>query len=346
MKKVLLVGFGSIGRRHLKNTRELLPGADIMVYRQYTKNKSDPPEGANSIVYSLEEAIAFRPNAVIISSPAHEHISNALVFLREGAHLFIEKPLSINLMSCNELITAIREKSVFAMVGYVLRFQPIVKFLEKIIREEKIGIVHKAFVEVGQYLPDWRPSSDYRKSVSAQESLGGGVLLELSHEIDYATWFFGFPDEIYCSSERLSGLEIDVEDSATVVMNYRASDKKRVIVNLDFLQRAANMSVRVIGSEGTLQADLIKETATITKKSGEILDLNPPRLTMGNEMYLRQFDFFFSKVFSDYSVRFEESRDCDQYVSIERAAKILELIDISKKSNREGKRLSYAGGRG
>lgn len=339
MKKVLLVGLGSIGRRHLRNTRELLPDSEIMVYRQHTKGDSTPPEGANSIVYTLEEARVFKPDAVIISSPASEHIQNAVTFMEDGAHLFIEKPLSVDSSSCKKLIETSQKSDVFAMVGYVLHFQPIINFLRETIQSGKLGAVKKALVEVGQYLPDWRPDSDYRKGVSAQKSLGGGVLLELSHEIDYATWFFGFPQELYCSCDRLSDLEIDVEDSATLVMNYRKGESKRVIVNLDFIQRCANMSVRAIGTEATLQADLIKETAFITTKEGEVIDLNPPRLEQGNDMYLRQFDFFFSKSFSDYNCRFDENKTYDQYVSIERATKVLEIVDLARKSNVEGTRL-------
>ena len=95
-KNVLLISLGSIGQRHLRNTRELLPNANIAVYRQHVKDSSDVPEGANALFHSLGDALAFDPEAVIISSPASEHINNAEAFLEIGSHQFIEKPLAVN----------------------------------------------------------------------------------------------------------------------------------------------------------------------------------------------------------------------------------------------------------
>ena len=341
-RKVLVASLGSIGLRHLRNTRELLPDSEIAVFRQHNKNNTDVPEGADKVFVELEDALSFKPDAVIIASPASEHIKNSLDFLGNGAHLFIEKPLAVTHSEVKELVAVTKNTNLFTMVGYVLRFQPIVGFLKNLINSGEIGEVRTANIEVGQYLPDWRPDGDYRKGVSAQKKLGGGALLELSHELDYSTWFFGDPDTIFCSSHKVSDLDIDVEDSACVVMEYKTEKAvKRVLVQMDFLQRTAHMSVKVVGSEGTLDADLIKETAKITLPENETVEVDVPKLEFGNEMYLRQFDLFFNKSFEDYTPRFKETEDYDGWVSVERAARVLELVDKSKQSNAEGKRLDF-----
>jgi len=238
-----------------------------------------------------------------------------------------------------------RDSDCFAMVGYVLRFQPILHFIRHLIHSGDLGEIRTANVEVGQYLPDWRPDSDYRKGVSAQKALGGGALLELSHELDYATWLFGIPDHIICSSGKISDLEIDVEDSACVIMEYgRTNLTKRVVVQVDFLQRRANMAVRIVGSEATFYADLIKEQGYIVSPvEDEPRCLDVPKMIQANEMYLRQFDFFFARSFADYVPRFSETREFTEQVTVDRAASILKLVDVARESNNQGARLKFEG---
>ena len=137
------------------------------------------------------------------------------------------------------------------MVGYVLRFLPALHAIRQHLTDGLLGQVHTARVEVGQYLPDWRPGSDYRQGVSGQDKLGGGALLELSHEIDYATWLFGWPQSLQCSRARLSPLEIDVEDSAHVLLEYPG---KRISLHMtpqlhfvfdESLERGADLSLLI-----------------------------------------------------------------------------------------------------
>jgi len=209
--RILCISLGSIGKRHLRNARTLLPDAEIAVYRQHTRD-SNVPEGANRMLASMDDALAFKPDAALISSPASEHVAGALPFARAGVPIFLEKPLAENAASITPLVQACEVSKGFTMVGYVLRFLPALHAIRRCIAEGTIGDVHTARIEVGQYLPDWRPASDYREGVSAQGKLGGGALLELSHEIDYATWLLGWPKSLLCSCARLSPLEIDVED--------------------------------------------------------------------------------------------------------------------------------------
>ena len=340
--RILCVSLGSIGQRHLRNIRTLLPRARIGVYRQHTAAGA-LPEGADEVIGDRAQALAFAPEAVFVSSPASEHLANALPFVQRGTSLFLEKPLAASADQLGDFTAQCRRSNGFVMVGYVLRFLPALHAIKRCIREGVLGDVHTARIEVGQYLPDWRPDSDYRLGVSAQRKLGGGALLELSHEIDYATWLFGWPRTLQCSRAQLSPLEIDVEDSAHLLLEY---DDKRVSVQLDFLQRVANMAVQIVGSRATLVADLIKEEVKLIDPehpAGRLLE--HPVLPNGNDIYLRQFDFFLAKAIAGYAPVYGQSEGFADWSGVEAAERVLRLVDLAKQASDSGTRqqVSFAG---
>ena len=119
------------------------------------------------------------------------------------------------------LINICQSKKIALMTAYNLRFQPSLQEFRKQIKQQRIGKILSVRVEVGQYLPNWRPESDYRKGVSAQKKLGGGVLLELSHEIDYISWIFGDYKWVKAHISKQSNLEIDVEDTAYLLLGFK-----------------------------------------------------------------------------------------------------------------------------
>jgi predicted dehydrogenase len=333
--RILCISLGSIGKRHLRNARSLLPKAHIAVWRQHT-HSDVVPEGADEVVQNLQAALAFGPDAVLISSPASEHISNARPFAQRHVPIFVEKPLAASSEELRDFSALSASSQGFMMVGYVLRFLPALQTIKKHLQEGLLGLVHTARIEVGQYLPDWRPGGDYRENVSGQQKLGGGALLELSHEIDYATWLFGWPQSVMCSAAHLSALEIDVEDSAHVLMEY---PDKRVSLQLDFLQRVATMSVQIVGSKGTLMADLVQEELRLidpAHPNGR--PLAAAKLPNGNDIYLRQFDFFFSKAIPGYAHVYEQTHDFCEWASISHSEKVLKLVDIAKQSSKSGAR--------
>lgn len=333
--KILCVSLGSIGKRHLRNARTLLPNARISVWRQHTRD-DNIPDGADEIAVDLAQAMAFAPDAVLISSPASEHINNAREFAKHHVPIFLEKPLAARSESIEDFAQLCSASRGFTMVGYILRFLPVLHVLRKYLREGVLGEVHTARVEVGQYLPDWRPDNDYRQSVSGQDKLGGGALLELSHEIDYATWLFGFPQSLQCSRSHLSPLEIDVEDSAHILMEY---PRQTVSLQLDFLQRVTNMAVQIVGSKATLVADLVREDLRLIEPShpqGRVLDA--PKLPSGNDIYLRQFDFFFSRALPGYVPIYDDTVGFSDWASVDSAARVLKLVDLAKRASDTGTR--------
>jgi predicted dehydrogenase len=254
VSRILIVGLGSIGSRHLRLARELLPNADIGVMRH--QECVSIPEQANACFSSLSKAIDFAPEIAIIASPATFHLSAAQGLAMAGVDMLIEKPLAASSDGAIHLIDTCRARGSVLLVGYNLRYLPSLRRFRDLIHEGSIGTVVSVRCEIGQYLPSWRPEADYRQGVSAKRELGGGALLELSHELDYLRWIFGDIDWVQAYVGRQSSLEIDVEDTAHLILGFASgADGGRLVgtVNMDFVRHDATRFCAAIGETGTLR---------------------------------------------------------------------------------------------
>lgn len=254
INRALIVGLGSIGKRHLRLARSLLPDADIRVLRHQACDSI--PEHANGCFSCLEQAIDFAPQLAVIASPATFHMRAAQPLARVGVHLLIEKPLSATLDGVSQLIETCRRQGTVLLTGYNLRFLPSLQRFRSMLNEHVIGRVLSVRCEIGQYLPSWRPDVDYRQGVSARSELGGGALFELSHELDYLRWIFGEIDWVKAALSRQSSLEIDVEDTAHLILGFvPAADGHQLIgsVNLDFIRHDTMRFCTAIGENGSLR---------------------------------------------------------------------------------------------
>jgi len=254
ISRILIVGHGSIGKRHLRLARERFADAQIMVLRH---NHSDIcPKYSDGILKNEDEAIAFEPQIAVVANPSNFHIKIAQTLAEAGVDLIIEKPLSSTLTGVAELIHTVESNDLTLMVGYNLRFTRSLQFFKDKIDKKIIGNVLSVRCEMGNYLPSWRPGSDYRIGVSANKSLGGGALLELSHEIDFLTWIFGDIDWVKASLTRQSSLDVDVEDTVHLILGFmpKGSGPQLVgAVNLDFIRHDSTRLCTAIGEEGSLQ---------------------------------------------------------------------------------------------
>lgn len=251
--RALVVGAGSIGQRHLRNLRAL--GVQELM-------ACDPDSQRLKAVSDLQvkcfadfaESLAVgKPKIVFICTPPVFHTTQAIEALKIGAHVFIEKPLSDRLEQIDYLVDEARKKNRVVQVGYNLRFNPGLKKLKQLVDDSVIGRVLWARLEVGQYLPDWRPSQDYRTSYSAMRELGGGIVLDASHEIDYAIWLLGKPLEVTCMAGKVSQLEVDVEDCATLLLRFESG--AQADIHLDFVQRSYTRCCKIVGERGTIEWD-------------------------------------------------------------------------------------------
>jgi predicted dehydrogenase len=295
--RILLVGLGSIGKRHLSNIKKIDPSAEITVWHLHSKKEELElkNESVKSVVYSFEDAIRNKPDVGFITSPSSHHISVATMLAQKGIDLFIEKPLSSNLTGVEKFLNIGKTQKNVIMVGYNLRFHRPLQILKQKINDGTLGKLIGLRAEVGQYLPDWRKGKDYRQTVSAQKKLGGGVVLELSHELDYARWLFGEVKSVSAQVDRLSDLEIDVEDSADIILNF--SNNAIGNIHLDMLQRAPTRYCHVVGSEGTLKWDGMTDLVTLfSAKNNAWSVLHPAEKIDRNEMYLKELQHFFECV--------------------------------------------------
>jgi len=258
---ILVVGSGGIAARHIKNIRTRLPDSEITLCRSSPASTTSHDKSAvaavNQVSYSLEDALRKKPRLALICCATSAHIEYALALAKQGVHIFVEKPLSNTLDGLSELEGVVRENELAFLVGYNLRFSKSLVHFRNLIHDGKIGSVVSVRIEVGQYLPDWR-SGDYRDSISAQRDLGGGVVLELSHELDYFSWIFGKPSSVYANLSKRSDLDIDVEDSADILVE----TKKGVtgLIHLNMVQRQKSRSCIVIGTKGYLTWDGTSQT--------------------------------------------------------------------------------------
>lgn len=284
--KYLIIGLGSIGSRHLKNLAIIDKQAKFVVYRSSDKKSNYldeiQKESCVKVLTDLDKALAEEPDACIICNPTYLHIETARNVFARCKNILIEKPISDSMNGVDELLTDVKKHKGIVFVAYNMRWHPMVKRVKKILDSGKLGKIHFARLEAGQYLPDWR-KVDYKNVYSSKKALGGGVVLDLSHEIDTAYWFFGKPKEVAGHIAKVSKLDIDTEDIAEITMKYKDMVCQ---VHLDYLRKKAKRTMDIIGDKGSLYADLITQKITLFD---EIIDLSHKD---ANEMYIEELKHF------------------------------------------------------
>lgn len=281
--KAIVVGLGNISLRHRRNLKILFPGVFIIAVPSSGKILNQNVEFADQIVLSVEEAIKQNVDIAIVASPSSFHMIHAKPLLLAGVPSLIEKPVTSNLEDAQELIKIQNATGTPVGIGYCLRFMPSTIKMKKLLEQQIIGKVYNAFVSAGQFLPDWRTTKNYKNSVSVNKSLGGGVLLELSHEIDYIQLLLGSMKVQHAQLRFSSELNLEVEDLADVVL---ISEKGTICnLHLDFLQKKANRTCKLIGEKGIIDWDLQKNTIYLNLKDDEICLFSEPEWD-SNQMYL------------------------------------------------------------
>ena len=333
--RFLVVGLGSIGRRHIHNLKRVDPTAEISVWRrrQTSEDLGDVAPLVDRVVYSLDDAQESRPDAALVTNPASLHVETGLALAQNGVHLFVEKPISNTLDGVDPLLELCRERGLVLMVGYNFRFYKPLQAMHQALTEGRIGRVLSLRAEVGQYLPDWRPDRDYRDTVSAQQDLGGGVVLELSHELDYVRWLVGEADSVSAQVGHLSDLEIDVEDTAEITLKHVNGAIGNVHMNM--VQRPSTRTCRIIGTEGMLAWDGMSNSVAMSENgTSSWSDLIPTEPIDRNDMYVAELRHFLDCVKGDEA----------PIVSGDDGRRTLELALAAKRSSEEGRVVELRGG--
>lgn len=323
ISKVAVIGLGNISNRHRKNIKNLWPESRVISMSASGRKIAGTIADCDITVESLAELIFLAPDFVIVASPASLHSIHACPLIEAGIPVLIEKPLAMNVRDAELLLSACARHQTPAAVGYCLRYLPAAKILKKYLSSGALGVIYNVFSSIGQYLPDWRASKDYRQSVSARAELGGGALLELSHEFDYLSWFFGEMTCQYVCLRQSHELETDVEVIADIVLTDRVGSICNV--HLDLLQKKAHRVCVIVGSLGRLEWDLLKNSIVVYTKENEHCLYSD--LTMDkNEMYLAMIRDFVGKI----------QGKANQCISIDEAAATVGLIEHIKLSVKWG----------
>ena len=324
-ERVLVIGGGSIGARHLNNLQKLRVEKLALVEPDNSRLKDLNEKEFIDGFETLDEGLEWNPNIAIVSSPTHLHISHALKVVRSDCHLFIEKPLSAVRSGLIELAEEVTRKKLVTLVGCNMRFHPGPAKVKQLLEREVLGKILFARVYTGSYLPEWRPQQDYRKNYSANNSMGGGCLLDCIHEIDLTRWYLGEIEQVFCRAGHLSSLEIDVEDVATLSCQHTNGALSEI--HLDYVQRTYERGCQIVGERGSIFWDYTEETVrwfdaevnswkTFTQSEG----------WQTNQMYLDEMKHFLECI--------HEGKQTTLPVS--EALEVMRVVFAAKASNQSG----------
>jgi predicted dehydrogenase len=249
----MLAGTGSIGRRHAANLQTLRPNVAFGLLRDGGRQDGYSESLGARVFDRIDDAIDWRPDLAVVATPSDRHHEVIAPLLRAGVGSFIEKPVVISAADVN-VLECLCDAVPPTQVGCVLRFLPSLRQVNTWLQSGVIGNLTRASLEVGQWLPDWRPRQDYRRSYSASQARGGGVVFDLVHEIDLACWLFRADELLGAWGGQQSSLDIDAEDVALLAL--RGSQGALLSVQLDYVSRTPLRRLTAVGDAGSIHWDL------------------------------------------------------------------------------------------
>lgn len=274
--RILIVGSGSIGRRHIRNLQKLVDRPEFILLRDAAREDEFSRELGAAVVGSFADAISLSPAFGVIATPSMLHFEALKALLPARVPCYVEKPVVTSEVQVQQLEFLLAGATAVptTMVGCNLRFLPSLKKARQLIRDGVLGRPVRASLQVGQWLPDWRPAQDYRQSYSASRESGGGVVLDLIHELDAARFLFGEFEQIFSIGGQYSRLEIESEDSVSIILG--RPHGPAVSLGLDYVSRSAVRRYDIIGDEGSLIWDLPAMTLMLLRKSQqEVVTADP-----------------------------------------------------------------------
>jgi len=251
--KFLIAGLGSIGRRHFRNLIALRE-KNIVLLRTRKAALPDDELAGYPVETGLTEALQkHKPDAVIVANPTSMHLDVAIPAAETGCHILIEKPVSHSLERLDVLQKTAEKSGSKILVGFQFRFHPTLNKARELIQSNDLGKILTIHAYWGEYLPQWHPWEDYRQSYAARVDLGGGVILTLTHPLDYLRYLLGDIEALWSFNGHISPLETDVEDVAEIGLKFVKGAVGGVHVN--YFQRPPVHRLEIVGTDGTLRWD-------------------------------------------------------------------------------------------
>lgn len=268
--RALILGTGSIGRRHIASLQTLDPGTEFVLVRRDGRTDDFSAALRARVAGTIAEGIAGQPDLAVIATPSALHAEALLPLVAAGIPFYIEKPVVTSRAQLDSLSAAL-DRAGFSsptLAGCNLRFLPSLQRLKASLSEGTAGRVVRASFQAGQWLPDWRPGRDYAKDYSADAARGGGVLLDLVHELDSARWLLGEFDQVRAVCGTFSALDVKADDTAVVLLA-RTGTGPAVSVGLDYVSRRKVRRYEIVGDQATLVWDLMERRLVRIGPQGE-----------------------------------------------------------------------------
>ncbi len=294
--RILVVGTGSIGRRHISNLSSL--GVEVSAFSYRAANAVPiEPEAGVQIHTDLERAFEEDFTAVVIANRTDLHMDVALRAARGGKHLFIEKPLAVSLEYSDELVRLVKENTLVVESGFMLRLHPNLVWIKSYIGKNLLGELMHLRAAVGQWLPAWRPNTDYRNSYSAFRSTGGGVIFDLIHELDMVRWLAGPVIEVSALTRYVESLGIETEAIAQIGLRLQSGALAQV--HLDYIRPGYGRTLEIVGTLGVLIWDYTTGTVFLAKGDGSFEVVHRvPEWFERNSMFVEHMSHFLLRLAS------------------------------------------------
>jgi predicted dehydrogenase len=278
--KVVIIGLGSIAKKHIAAIREIRPDASIYALRS-TETAVDISSIEN--IYSVDEIKSIQPDFIIVSNPTILHGETIEKLIEFNVPLFIEKPALHDLQHADHIMALLEKNNIRTYVACNLRFLDSLIYIKNSIAEKRSEL-NEINIYAGSYLPDWRPGQDYRKVYSANKNMGGGVHLDLIHELDYLYWLFGMPLNVSSVLRNTSTLKIDAIDYANYTCVY---DHFVAGIILNYYRKEYKRTMELVFGDATWQVDIAQNSISLT--DGTIVFKSDQKIA---NTYLNQMSYF------------------------------------------------------
>lgn len=290
--KILICGVGSIGERHISNLLSL-GYENIILFRTSKKDLRNIKVNLETFS-NLEQALNEKPDLAFVTNPTSFHIDTAITCANAGCHIFIEKPLSMNMDKVDILKKIVDKKGLICMTGFMYRYHPLVKIMKSIIEEKKYGNLVFIRSSWGEYLPDWHPWEDYKSSYAANDSLGGGPTSTLSHDLDLCIWLVN-SSVINSTNYGNYNSSLDIKSSHSNDILLRFKNGVTANLHFDFIQKPYQRIFELVFDKGKVLFDYYSNKLTLYDldgKSEEIMEDNFER----NDMFIAELKDLFDSI--------------------------------------------------
>ncbi len=302
-KCILFLGLGGAGQRHLRILRERLPNVRMIGARRtgktpvlnsdFTVKNGATLESEYDIEFfkDVNEAYEQNPDLVVIATPTFDHAESIIKAAKHKANILVEKPGAMNIKQAHNVINTVKKNKVGFFISYQRRFHPLVSQLKNILNSHKIGDLMSIRVAISSYVPDWHPYEDFHDLYACRSDLGGGVLKTETHEIDFISWLFGIPRQIFSTYGCRGKFNIDVEDSANLLFDY---DSFSVQTSMCFMQKKQERNFKFFGQKGWIEFDLINQKLVVCSYDNKDLEVYED-IVNNDELFKLQADYFLNK---------------------------------------------------